>query len=137
MKVKATPKKYAQTLYDLIKDANEKEALQLIDKFSALLIKNNQTSQLEKIANYFGEIWDMEKGLINANIISANKIDSEIENVIKVYVQNKARKNLKNITVENQIDEELIGGFVLRYNDKILDQSVKRKIAQLKKKMAS
>ena len=128
--MKITPKQYAQVLYDLVKDADQDQLSVLLGKFVSVLTKNNQVSQLDKIISYFSQIWNKEKGLTQAEIISANKLDEQITEQLKSFVM--AKSNNKNVEIKQRIKKGIKGGFIIRFDDKIIDSSIKNKLNQLK-----
>lgn len=129
MKIKA--KQYAQSLFELVKDSDEKEAKKVIQKMAEVLVKNNQGSQVEKIISYFNSLWDKEKGVLEAEIISANKLDKSVVSLLNDYIV-KLLGN-KDVVLKERIDASIKGGFIIRVDDKIFDSSLDTRVKELKK----
>ncbi len=129
--MKITPKQYAKSLFELIdSDKDEKINQKIIEKFIKTLIKNNQVSQFEKILKYFNNYWNSKNKIVQAEIQSIYNLDDDIIKLIKKYIKNKINKD--NINIKNKINKELIGGFIIKYEDKIFDNSLRSKIIKLK-----
>ena len=62
-------------------------------------------------------------------LITAVKLDS---GVVQSLVRSlKAKEFLKEVELVEEVNEDLLGGFILEYNDKMLDQSVRRRLNEL------
>lgn len=131
--MKATPKQYAQVLFDSVKDASKEEASDVLDKFSKILVKNTQISQLEKILNYFNTIWNRENNILEAEIITARELREDELSNIKKFTTEKA--NGREIVFKTVINENLKGGFVVRLGDEIFDSSLRNRISSLKQSL--
>lgn len=125
------PKQYAQSLYEMVKDADKNESKKIIEKFVCLLVENNQTSQVEKILDYFTEMWNKEKGIVVAEISSARKLDANIVKMLKKHITDLSDAEL--LELSEKIDEDLLGGIILKYNNKIVDNSLRTRVQEFKK----
>ena len=125
------PKQYAQSLYESIDGAGDKEAKVIIDNFAQTMIRNNHGSKLEKVLRHFSTIWNKNRNIIEAKIISANVLSAKTEAEIKKYIDSKTKGS--EVRVERIIDKNIIGGFVLRLDDIVFDLSLKTKVNEIKK----
>ncbi len=95
----------------------------LTSKFFALVIKKGRESDLQGIAKAFQKEYELIKGITRAKVKTAVKLSvglrSEIESLVAKIAGGKI------ITIEEEVDENLIGGYVLTIGDKQLDSSVK------------
>ncbi|HAM88915.1 MAG: ATP synthase subunit delta [Candidatus Falkowbacteria bacterium GW2011_GWC2_38_22] len=131
MKIKA--KQYALALLELLKDKKEKEISGCLDKFIKALIQNNQISQIDKILDFFNIYWNKEKSEIDAEVSSVEALDKHSLKEISGYIQTKSQAQKVNL-IERQ-DKEILGGMVLKYGDKILDNSVRARLRGVKAEM--
>ena len=131
--MKISPKQYALSLYESVKDKSEKEIKQIVGDFVKILIAGGNISKFEKIIAEFNAIWNREQGIVEAEIISANGLDEETRELLEKYI-GKLSGAKKVETIEKQ-DKSLLGGVVLKYGDKILDGSLKAKLNLLKNDM--
>jgi F-type H+-transporting ATPase subunit delta len=128
--MKIVAKQYAQALFSEIKDQAEKDISGIINNFVEILKKDNCLSQMEKIIFYFNDLWKKEYSLVEAEINTARKISSELKQDLVDYLTKISQA--KKINIAEKENDKLIGGFVVKYNDKIIDASVKNKINKFK-----
>ena len=126
-------KQYAKTLYKLIDGKNKNEAGKMIEEFVAVLALNNDLGKIKKIIEEFGRIWNKEKGIIEAEVISSSELSNDIVNLLDGYILKLS--GAKEVILSEKVDKSLLGGVIIRYGDKILDGSLKTKIHELKNNM--
>lgn len=128
--MKIVAKQYAQALFSEIKDQAGKDISGIINNFVEILKKDNCLSQMEKIIFYFNEFWKKEYSLVEAEISTAREINSELKKDLVEYLTKISQA--KKINIVEKENNKLIGGFIVKYNDKIIDASVKNKINKFK-----
>jgi ATP synthase F1 delta subunit len=133
--MKATPRQLAATLYDLTAKQKNSEAEKTISRFVSYLEKQKKLKDVQKIIGNFKEIYNEKNGIVDAEIVSAKKLEGRILKRITDFVKKKYRA--EEVVLRNIIDEKIKGGFVLKINDEVLDASVLGKIASLKKAITS
>jgi F-type H+-transporting ATPase subunit delta len=132
--MKINPKKYALALYESV--ALEEGAIEnLLKNFVKILVKNNDLSKAKKIEIEFNKIWNKKKGIVDANIISAKKTDKETLEIIENYI--KKISGSPNVNMQEEIDKNMIGGIIIKYEDKILDGSLRTSLKTLKEKLSA
>ncbi len=143
-----------QVVYNTITDSNElSEMLQSPvyteeDKKSALLqifsnqtettkslistlVINKRTSLLSDVATSFVNIYKESQGIKVAKVITAVPLSSEIET--KVLSKVKELTGSEKVTLENTVDESIIGGFILRVGDLQYNASISNNLARIKR----
>ncbi len=128
--MKINEKKYAQLLFVITQDKNAEEVEIVIKKFIQLLAKKNQIKNYSKIIKNFIQIWNKENNIVTAEVFSANKLNENMEAEIKNFIKNKTTAKI--IELKNKINPDLIAGAIIKYGDRILDNSLKNKINDLK-----
>lgn len=99
--------------------------------FLQLLVKKSREVYLKEIVDSFIRQYDEHMKITQVKITSAAPLDkNEID---KLLAKLKQQANLETINLTTEIDESLIGGFVLHYGDKQYDASISRKISIAKK----
>ena len=129
--MKTTPKQYARTLYDIVQDKNEQEISNTIKKFVQVLINNNDTVKIKKIIDNFNDIHDINNGIVQAEIVSARKLDKDIVKLLNDYIIKLL--DVKEVNVKEEFDINIIGGFIIKYKDKILDGSLCGRIKEIRR----
>lgn len=129
--MKITAKQYAKSLFETIRDADKTQAKKAIQKFSKILVDNNKTSEVNKILSYFDYLWNKEKNVIDAEVITVNKMNKSDITLLKDYITKETGADEVNLI--ESIDEKIMGGFVVKYDDKIFDVSIKNRMRELGK----
>jgi len=133
--MKVSPKNYALALSQLVEGKNQSETDELLSNFAKLLIRENQSKNLNKILEKFEDIWNEENNLVKGKIASARKLEESSKQAVVNFIKNKF--NCQQVEITEKIDESLIGGFVLRIKDEIMDTSIKTSLRKLKHDLAS
>ncbi len=129
--MKNSAKQYAQALFLEIKNKDKDSNVEsLVNNFVNILKEDNCFSQFEKIIFYFNDLWKKEYSLVEAEISTARKIDDNLKNILSEYLTKISQA--KKIKIKEKESAKLVGGFVLKYNDKIVDFSIKNKLNKFK-----
>jgi F-type H+-transporting ATPase subunit delta len=131
MKVSAT--QYAKTLYELTQEKSQSGIGDVISEFAKLLAKKNQLKLLPKIIEKFNGIWNKENGIVEAEVISREKLSNELSNKLRNCVSNKYKA--KEVLINNIVNESLNGGIIIRVGDEVMDGSVDRQLRELRKSL--
>lgn len=100
--------------------------------FIRLVSGNNREEYLAAICRHYIKLYKEEKGIKMASIETANPLTKEIRQEMLTII---TRAFNAEIELHEEVKKDLIGGFVLRVEDKQLDSSVKGKLARIKKEL--
>jgi F-type H+-transporting ATPase subunit delta len=128
--MKITAKQYAISLFEAINLAEGSKIRDIVKNFSRVLVENNQISQLGKIIGQFERIWDKKNNIVKAEITSALKLTPGTEKAVKFYLKKAAEGG--EIELSQKIDKSILGGIVIKYGDKIMDASLRGRLAEFK-----
>ena len=103
----------------------------LSNAFIVLLVKKGRESDLHEIANTFIEQYNSMKGIHQVTLTTAVEISAEVKNSIEQKV--KSDNSFTSVELTTKTDESLIGGFVLEFNNNLLDASISRDLKDIKK----
>ena len=131
--MKITARQYAQCLYELVSTESDDKVNQILAKFVVLLEKHRALNLAPAVISAFTEIWNIEHGEVVAELTSARELKSEAKEMIVEYLKNKS--GATEIILDENVDKNILGGFVLKYNNKIVDASLRSSLAELKNKM--
>lgn len=106
----------------------------LTTAFNKLLVSKGRESDLPEIVTAFVEQYNAIKGIHKVKLTTAIPVGDDIKNDIVAKV--KGATGLENIELEAKTDESLIGGFVLEFNNNLVDASVARDLRDIKKQFA-
>lgn len=99
-----------------------------------ILTKKNREPLLPAIAAEFQVAYNDYKGIGKASVISAVPLDAKLREEIKSIVKQLSTKT--QVELDEKVEKELIGGFVLNVGDRQIDASVKSKLKALKLKFS-
>jgi F-type H+-transporting ATPase subunit delta len=107
---------------------------ELTTAFNKLLIVKGRESDLPEIADAFVEQYNAIKGIHKVKLTTAIELSDDL----KKSISDKAAKEggLGNVELETKVDESLIGGFVLEFNNNLVDASIARDLRDIKKQFA-
>ncbi|QDO93124.1 ATP synthase F1 subunit delta [Formosa sediminum] len=98
-----------------------------------VLIENKRISILEDVANTYTILFEQLSGTDIATVTTVVPLTSDLE--AKVLVKLKELTG-KTVEIKNVIDENIIGGFVLRVGDLQYDASVANKLNKIKQEFS-
>jgi len=97
-----------------------------------ILTRKNREPLLPAIATEFHNVYNVYKGIGKASVISTVPVDDKLRAQLEVIV--KKLSNMKQVELEEKVDKDLIGGFILNVGDRQIDASIKNKLKTLKNK---
>lgn len=103
-------------------------------KLFQLLKENKRFEIMHAIAVQYNTIFDEKNGVQVAHVTTATAITSELEKLVLAKI---ATFSDKKITIENTINPEIIGGFILRIGDMQYNASVANKLQELKREFSN
>jgi F-type H+-transporting ATPase subunit delta len=99
-----------------------------------MLVDNKRISMLNEVALKFIILNEKQKGKDVAYVTTAVPLTPELE---KKVLQKVTEITGNTVTLENKIDESIIGGFVLRVGDLQYDASIANKLSNLKREFTN
>ncbi len=96
--------------------------------FIMTLIEKKHLFLAPQIYHDFVQLQRLEKGLRNVNLTSAEALDEKQIARLEGYLKERFNIRAENITVT--IDSSLLGGVIIRMEDRVIDQSLRGKNPQ-------
>ena len=90
--------------------------------FNRLLITKGRESNLPEITSAFITAYKEKKNIRTIKLTTATPVSDSIKN--EILNQIKKTAGFQNVELEEEIDADLIGGFVLQVGDKLVDASI-------------
>lgn len=100
--------------------------------FIKLLLQNRREEHLQDIARNFLTRYRRFKGIETALFTTAISVDQNIYKKIKSIIEQQLKTEVE---LNSQIDEKIIGGFILKVGDKQIDASVLSNLNKLRRKL--
>ena len=96
--------------------------------------ENKRFEILEAIALEYSKLSDVMNGIEVAKVTTAVPMDAALEAKVLAKI---ATLSDKKITIENNVDASIIGGFILRIGDKQYNASVANRLQVLKREFSN
>lgn len=118
----------------ILKKLFEGKVHSLTMSFFEIITRKNREPLLAGIATAFHNAYNEYKGIGKATVTTAVPLDATLRAEIEELV--RAHSDKKKIELEEKVDPDLIGGFVLKVGDRQIDASISNKIKTLKLKFS-
>jgi len=99
-----------------------------------LITKKNRENILTEIANEFHVQYNKLKGYQEAELTTTIKLDADLRKKFNDLVENISSKKAM---LNEIIDVNIVGGFILNVGDRRLDHSIKSQLSQLKRELTN
>ena len=100
-----------------------------------ILAGNLQISLINFVLEQFTELFNRYSNSVVVKVESASPLtELQLEN-LKEKLKNELQ--LEQVELNNFVDESLLGGFKLTYNNKVVDASIKAKLSAIKAKIST
>jgi F-type H+-transporting ATPase subunit delta len=101
----------------------------LTEKFFALIIKKDREMYLEPVCEAYIDIYRKYNNILPLELITAFKADKKTKDTI---VKKVADATKLNIELHETVNEDIVGGFIINYEDYQFDASIKTQLKELK-----
>ena len=123
-----TPKSYAKALFALTEGVTNVD--DIVEKFVAALTDDGKAYLLPSILKHYRVILLKKNQLPEVVIRSSEKIDTKVEQEIL-----KALDIPDDMDVKNEVDKGILGGIFVKWNNRVMDFSLKRKLGRLQQRL--
>lgn len=97
--------------------------------FLSLIVRKGRYGELTKIFAWYTEAFKKEQGIGTAFVTTAVELGEEKKQEVKERLLQTA--GYKTIECHYQVDPGLIGGMIIRIDDRIVDSSIRTKLSDL------
>ncbi len=121
---------YTEKKEAILKAIFEKQLEQISYFFLMIITRKKREAVLEAIAEQFVIIYKGFKNITTATLGTAIKLDQEIKDKVTSLLSDQTKSKIE---LSEEVNKDLIGGFVLSYDDKQYDASIKKQIKELRR----
>ncbi len=114
----------------IVKSLFEGKVNELVYRFLTLMITKGREAHFHEMVNSFIEQYNSLKNITKVKITSAVKLDAGL--VQSMIANLKKKENLQQVELYEELNPEMIGGFILQYGDKMIDSSISRNLNSLR-----
>jgi F-type H+-transporting ATPase subunit delta len=122
------PTKKEAIFHSMLEGNVEAITLSLLD----LIVKSGRESFIPLIALNFIHETKKYKGITESVLTTAVKVDENIKKQVTDLISDIFKTTVE---LKENVDPEIIGGFILQIDDKYIDASIKNKLRKIKKEL--
>lgn len=100
--------------------------------FLLLIVENKRENYLPGIFRYLEDLYRHEEGIKSAVLTSAQPLNELLVNQIRQILEKEFKSKVE---LSQKVDEKLIGGFVLRVEDKQFDASLSTQLKKIREQL--
>lgn len=126
-----SPVVFADKKQQIFTEITKGNIQELTAKFVSLLIKKGREKYLPEIADAFITEYNKRNGINSVKVTTAEPLSEEARQQLLQKLKTEA--GFDKIELETFVKEKLIGGFVLEYNNNLIDASIARDLKDIKK----
>lgn len=104
-----------------------------LKNFLKILVEKGRISSLKYIELTFKQLLNDKNNIIEGTVISAIPMSND---KVKQLEENLSKKYNKNVTLENKVDETILGGVIVRLGNTQIDGSVKSRLDNIKDQLS-
>ncbi len=104
----------------------------LVANFVAVVANNGRLDQLENIISEFNRILAHHNGEVSASVVTAQELTKAQLDALKKKLKSMVGSD---VTVDTDVDDSLLGGLVVKIGSRMIDSSLKTKLANLEESM--
>lgn len=119
----------ARAIYLAGEGKNNSELRLVLRNAVKFMARHRLLSKSEEILSKLRKIVNQDRGILEVKVWSKHKISVDVKSELKRILQ-KRYKN-KEIELEENLDEKLLGGIKIEANDELIDLTLKNKIYKL------
>jgi len=101
------------------------------ENFFQFVVGKNRAEILLDILLRFNELYNLKKGRVKAAVTSSIELS---ENQKKEFIKSLEKFTNKEVIGKFLLDESIIGGFVIKIDDTVVDSSIKNQLKNLRNK---
>ncbi len=129
--MKISAKKYAEALLVSLEGKGEKEVSRQIGVLLDLMKANGDKKKTTMLVKYFSELWDAKNNISVVDVTTALPMDKSTQKHVREYVKDKFQT--EKVEINMSVDAKVLGGVLIRKNDKVYDGSLKTRLSDFQK----
>ncbi len=100
--------------------------------FLLVVLDKRRQRLLPEIAREYGALLDQRAGRLHVQVTLAREPDERTEEGLRAEL---SRVLGRNVVPHVQVDPRILGGLVVRYGDKVMDGSLRRRLAGMRRRL--
>lgn len=116
--------------YGIFKSLFSKRFHELTLSLFEIMTRKNRENLLYEVGEEYQNLYNLHKGIQHITVTSAAPLDSKLKKELSEKLANDLGKT---IVLNEQVEPELIGGFIVKVGNSQIDNSIKSNLQKLKR----
>ncbi len=129
------PKIGTQEKINVVENIFKGKVSDMIMGLMVTMIDKSRAGSIVKVFDYFLESADEYRLIGHADVISAMELTQDFKE--KINAKLIATTKYKSFKIKYTVDEDIIGGLIIRIGDRVVDSSVRTKLDKISKELLS
>jgi F-type H+-transporting ATPase subunit delta len=99
-----------------------------------ILVEKRREMLLDNVVEEFDRYRDRHEGRVRARVVSAMKLDDETLAALQSALEQRTKKS---VVLTETVDPEVIGGLRVNVGDRVLDNTVRRTLSDMRRSLAA
>ena len=108
-----------------------KKSHKITSSYIQIVTRKNRENMLEAAAREYLRLHNLRKGIEEVSVTTAVALDKKQEKEFEQLIKGITGKE---VVLDAKVDKNIIGGFVVRINDRQIDESIRTKLKELEYK---
>jgi F-type H+-transporting ATPase subunit delta len=108
----------------------------LVRNFLHILADRARLDEVPGIAEALRALINQRRGIVTAEVTTAIPLDAELERVVAQRLAAHFHADPQLMTIVSRVDPTIIGGVVARVGDQVIDDSVRERLARLRRSLS-
>jgi F-type H+-transporting ATPase subunit delta len=108
----------------------------MVRNYLHILADRERLREVPGIAEALRELINQRRGIITAEITTAIPLDAGMERLVAQRLAAYLNRDPDKVTLRGRVDPAIIGGVVARVGDQLIDDSVRGRLARLRRTLA-
>lgn len=117
---------------EVLRQIFEDKITKVSSEFIQFVITKNRENFLYDILLRFKDLYNDKINRVEAKVVSSIELSDNQKRILQTSLEDFTKKE---VISTYSIDDSIIGGFIVRINDTVLDSSVKQQLSKLRKKL--
>lgn len=123
-----TPRISLEEKKDAVRDAWGGQTPERFVRFLLVVLEKGRQRQLPRIADAYGDLVDERQGRVHATVTLAREPGEEFRREISEALDGVVDRS---VVPHFRVDQEILGGIVIRMEDHVMDGSLRRRLSDL------
>ena len=126
-----SPVVYADKKQSILKAITDGNITDLTAAFNTLLVKKGREGYLPEIAVAFINLYNQRNSIHQVKVTTAEPLSEQMRS--KIVEKLKKDAGFEQIKMDTVVDQDIIGGFILEYDNNLIDASILRDLQDVKR----